>query len=166
MKKGKAKATESDDEDQTRTATSRKNGKRKATESDEDQTRAATSRKNGKRKATSDDDDNIQVVERPKRQKTKIGRAGSEIKETGRTRIKPSSRATSKQLIAKASEEKEDRDNGGGADVAQKNSKKRKINIFPTGNDAIQFSFGGNVCFLFLIISFTSFLTHMRSLMG
>ena len=130
MNKGKAKVTESDDE--------------------EDQVRAATSRKNGKRKATSDDDDDIQLVERPKRQKTKNGRAGSEIKETTRTRIKPSSRAMSKQPIAKASEEKDDRDNGGGADVAhQKITKKRKINIFPTGNDALQFSFGSNVCFFF-----------------
>lgn len=130
----------------------RKKGKAKATESDEDRDRAAP-RKNGKRKATSDDDDDIQVVERPKKQKTKTGRAGSEMKETGRARTKPSSRrATSKQPVAKASEEKDDN-----ADVAQKNNtKKRKINIFPTGNDAIQFTFGGvsNVCF------FSTFFFH------
>jgi hypothetical protein len=125
-KKGKARATESDDEVQVHAAAAA----------------ALAPRKNGKRKATSDDDDDIQVVERPKRQKTKTGRAGSEIKETVRTRTKPSSRATSKQPIAKAAEE-EERD-----EVAQKNPKKRKINIFPTGNDAIQFSFGlSNVCF-------------------
>jgi hypothetical protein len=73
------------------------------------------------------------------------------------------SRATSKQPIsaAKASEEKDD--NGGGADVTLKNPKKRKINIFPTGNDGIQFTFGGmsNVCF-FSYFSLLVFLTHMR----
>ena len=139
----------------------KKKGKAKATESDEDRVRgAAASRKNGKRKATSDDDDDAQVVERPKRQKTKSGRAGSEIKETAaRTRTKPSSRATSKQPVAKASsKEKDDSSSGVGADATLKNNppKKRKINIFPTGNDPIQFSFGGmsNVCF-FLIYFFS-----------
>ena len=85
-KKGKAKATESDDED--------------------DQVRAAATgtRKNRKRKATSNDDDVIQIMERPKKQKTKSGRAGSEIKDTARTRTKPSS----KPIAAKASEEKDD----------------------------------------------------------
>ena len=139
----------------------RKKGKARATESDEDQVHAAaTTRKNGKRKATSDDDDDIQVVERPKRQKTKTGRAGSEIKETARTRTKPSSRATSRQPVAKASEEKDD--NGGGPDVAQKNSKKRKINIFPTGNDAIQFSFGGMSNVRFFSYFFLLLFSHMR----
>ena len=135
----------------------RKKGKAVATESDneEDQVHAAAAaaaaRKNGKRKTTSDDDEDVQFVERPKRQKTKTGRAGSEIRETARTRTKPSSsRATSRQPVAaKASEEKDDNE-GEGADVTLKNPpKKRKINIFPTGNDAIQFTFGGmsNVCF-------------------
>ena len=131
----------------------KKKGKAKATDSDDDQIRpAASPRKNGKRKATSDDDDDIQVVERPKRQKTKTGRAGSEVKETARTRTKPSSRATSKQPIARANEEK---DNNGGADVAQKNLKKRKINIFPAGNEVIQFSLGrmANVCFFFYLFT-------------
>lgn len=112
----------------------KKKGKAKATEPDENQA-AAVTRKKGKRKATSDDD--IQVVEQPKRQKTR--RAGSELKETTRTRTtKPSSRAASKQpaAIPKPSEDKDD------VDIAQKNTKKRKINIFPTGNDVIQFSFG------------------------
>jgi len=111
----------------------KKEGKTKATEFDEEhQVRDAASRKKGKRKATSDDDDDIQVMEPPKRPKT--GRAGSE---TARTRTKPS-RAGSKQP---AREEKD----SGGPDVAQKNVKKRKINIFPTGNDVIQFSFGDNL---------------------
>lgn len=112
-------------------------GKAKATESDEDHVQQREPRKNGKRNATSDDEEDAQVVESPpKKQRTKTGRAGSE---GTRTRTKPSSRATSKQ----PSKEKDD----SGADVAQKNPKKRKINIFPTGNDVIQFSFGGNVCF-------------------
>lgn len=124
----------------------KKKGKTKAMETDEDQVYAAAPRKKGKRKATSDDDKDIQMVEQPKKQKT--GRAGSEMKETGttaRTRTKSSNRAAS-TAIAKANEEKDDT---GGVDVAQKNAKKRKINIFPTGNDAIQFSFGtmSNVCF-------------------
>ena len=94
-------------------------------------------------------------MERPKKKKTKSGRAGSET--APRARTKPSSsRATSKQptaaAAAKASEEKDD--NEGEDDVVtlkNNNPKKRKINIFPTGNDAIQFSFGGmsGVCFLY-----------------
>lgn len=126
-------------------------GKAKAIEPDYGRTAAA--RNKGKRKATSDDDDDdIQVVEQPKRQKTT--RAGSEVKETGtttRTRAKPSGRAASKQpaaVVTMGSEEKDD--DSGGVDVAHKNAKKRKINIFPTGNGAIQFSFGmSNVCFFF-----------------
>ena len=140
-----------------------KKGKANATEDDEDddQDRAPPARKNGKRKATSDDDDDIQVVEQPKRQKTKTGRARSEIREATRTRTKPSSsRATSKQPPIASSPSEERDDNGGeGADVALQNPKKRKINIFPTGNDAIQFSFGGmsSVCFYFsTFISFFS----------
>lgn len=114
----------------------KKKGKAKAAETDEDLFRvAAVPREKGKRKAPSDDDDNIQVVEQPKRQKTR--RAGSEMKETVRTRTKP---AASKQP-AKVNEEKDNDDSEGTADVTQKNAKKRKINIFPTGNDAIQFSF-------------------------
>lgn len=82
-------------------------------------------------------------MEPPKKQKT--GRAGSE---TARTRTKPGSRAASKQPA------REEKDNGG-ADVAQKNVKKRKINIFPAGNDLVQFSFGGHVClFIYFPTSF------------
>lgn len=150
-KKGKAKATESDkDEDQVRTAAAS----------------ATASRKTGKRK-TSDNDD---VVEQPKRQKTNTGRAGSEIRETtARTRTKRSgSRATSRQFIAaKPSEEKDDNAGEGGADVTLKNPKKRKINIFPTGNNAIQFSFGSmsNVCFFSLLYTYNLFLMRMESTM-
>jgi hypothetical protein len=124
----------------------KKKGGKGVMESDEDH---RAPRKRGKRKATSDDHDDIQVVEPSKKQKT--GGAGSEMKETARARAKPGSRAASKQPAAKASEEKD-----GGADVAQKNAKKRKINIFPTGNEAIQFSFGAmsNVCFYFPLFHF------------
>ena len=154
-------ASQDDSEIEEISDPNRKKGKAKATEYDEDQDHAAA-RKKGKRKATSDDDDDMQGAERPKRQKTKSGRAGSEIRETARTRTKPSSRAMSKQPIAsKASEEKDDK--GVEADVTLKNPKKRKINIFPTGNDAIQFSFGGmsNVCFYSSIISLLLF-SHVR----
>ena len=123
-----------------------KKGKTKAREPDE---ASAAARKKGKRKAaTSDDNDDIEVVEQPKRQKT--GRAESEMKEMGttaRTKTKPRSRTVSKQPFPKAAtEEKDD------TDLTQKlNAKKRKINIFPTGNEAIQFSFGTmpNVYFFF-----------------
>jgi len=148
-------ASQDDSEIEEISDPNRKKGKAKATEYDEDQDHAAA-RKKGKRKATSDDDDDMQGAERPKRQKTKSGRAGSEIRETARTRTKPSSRAMSKQPIAsKASEEKDDK--GVEADVTLKN------NIFPTGNDAIQFSFGGmsNVCFYSSIISLLLF-SHVR----
>ena len=98
-----------------------------------------------------------------KKQKTKTGRAGSEA--APRTRTKPSSRASKQPnaaAAAKASEEKDD--NWGGADTGilkNNNPKKRKINIFPTGNDAIPFSFGGlsNVCFYFyFMIYFFSYI--------
>ena len=74
-------------------------------------------------------------MEQTKRQKTKTRRAGSEIKETVR------SRTPSKQPnAAKASEEKDD-NGGGGTQVTLENAKKRKINIFKSGDDAIRFSF-------------------------
>lgn len=83
------------------------------------------------------------------------------MKETARARTKPGSRAASKQPAAKASEEKDG--SVGGADVAQKNAKKRKINIFPTGNEAIQFSFGAmsNVCFYFRLFHFVFLLSPL-----
>jgi hypothetical protein len=112
-----------------------------------------------KTKATSDDDDDIQVVERPKRQKTKTGRAGSEIKATDRTgaKLSSSSSATSlsaQAIAAKASGEKDD--NGGRRRRRRRSrrhseeQKKLKINKIPTRNDTIQFGDISDVCIFFL----------------
>ena len=81
------------------------------------------------------------------------------MKETARTRTKPSSRTASKQPVAVAKPNEDKDDSGGGVNAAQKNAKKRKINIFPTGNDDIQFSFMtmSNVCFFAFLQAFFAF---------